>query len=175
FLIMTLEETFLKWAGFSLGQNNQHKDLFQRALELDLAVDEADSRADIFNLILVSLIEPQLPKDRFTILMDYPSYIATLSKPIPQSPWTERWEIYLGELELANCFTEAMDAEQIKQYYTEELKHINDPIPKVDWAFPQLLSTQRESISGTALGVDRLLMALLEISKIQGVLLFPLL
>ena len=68
---------------------------------------EEDAR---FEFVLVDRIEPALPKDRPCVLMDYPVRFGAFARPKASDPTlAERWEIYMGGLELANAYGELID------------------------------------------------------------------
>lgn len=132
--------------------------------------------ADRFDLDLVNRVEPALPRDRGVILMDYPAEVAALARRSPDDPRiAERWELYLGGLEIANAFSELTDAdEQHKRFETCALERAadgNDVYP-LDRAFLAALEKGLPPCGGIALGVDRLLMALTGIDDIGKVTAF---
>ena len=66
-------------------------------------------------------IEPQLPPDRPTILYAYPRNQASLARISPDDPETaERFELYIGGMELANAFSELTDSEEQRLRFSEE-------------------------------------------------------
>ena len=117
---------------------------------------------DRFDIDLVEKVEPGLPKDRPVILKDYPVEQAALAQRKAQEPdVAERWELYLGGIEMANAFTELTDAaEQRARFtaWTEERARLGkDPYP-LDEAFLAALESGMPPCAGVALGVDRLVM-----------------
>ncbi len=66
---------------------------------------------DRFDLDLVAKVEPGLPRDKPCVLTDYPAPAAALARLKPHDPSVaERWELYVGGLELANAYGELCDA-----------------------------------------------------------------
>ena len=89
-------------------------------------------------------------------LMDYPKEAASLARL--RGDVAERWELYIGGVELANCFTELCDgAEQRRRFLAakEERRRLGESDYPVDEEFLELLPLVG-SASGVALGVDRL-------------------
>ncbi|MCF7953649.1 MAG: hypothetical protein K9K78_06195, partial [Spirochaetales bacterium] len=136
---------------------------------------------ELFNLIFISLAEPRIPSDRPVIIKDYPNKIRCLAKDRPGTPWSERWELYLHGTELANCYSEETDPIKVGEYFEEAAAALaaqrsfsNKAVPDIDLHYKDLYTDKHPPCSGTALGIDRLLMELTGIDDIGGVMLFPL-
>lgn len=130
---------------------------------------------DRFDLDLVTLVEPALPADRPVVLIDYPAPLAALARRKPDDPLrAERWELYLGGVELANAYSELADpAEQRARFEDANAHRVRrgaKPYP-IDEAFLAALAHMPPS-GGIALGVDRLLMILADADSLDGVLPF---
>jgi lysyl-tRNA synthetase class 2 len=132
---------------------------------------------DVFYRIFLQEVEPHLPKDKPFFLIDYPVEMAALARPKPGAPrWVERFELYAGELELANAFSELTDPhEQRNRLIAEQRQRARmgrDSFP-VDKAFLEALERGLPPCAGIALGVDRLVMLLVDARQIRDVLPFP--
>ena len=130
---------------------------------------------DRFDLDLVTRVEPALPRDRPVILIDYPAPLAALARRKPDDPLrAERWELYLGGVELANAYSELTDPAEQRARFAEanavRQKRGAQPYP-LDEAFLAALA-QMPPAGGIALGVDRLLMVLADADSLDGVLPF---
>ncbi len=130
-----------------------------------------------FYSVFLNKIEPNFPKDRPIIIYDYPLPQASLAKrKSVNSFYAERFEVYIGGLELANAFSELTDAKEQYQRLKEEqklrkkMKKAFIPIDK-DFIFALKLGLPQSS--GIALGLERLQMLLLNIKDINNLLLFP--
>jgi lysyl-tRNA synthetase class 2 len=125
---------------------------------------------------MVNLVEPSLARDRGVVLIDYPAEVAALAKRSSSNPRVaERWELYLGGLEIANAFSELTDArEQRLRFETCALERAQDgdEVYPLDRAFLAALGKGLPPCGGIALGVDRLLMALTGIDDIGKVMAF---
>ncbi len=131
--------------------------------------------ADRFDFDMVEKIEPNLPKDAPVILMDYPAECCALARLKPDNPKVaERWELYLGGIEIANAYSELTDPVEQRTRFDKwgaQRKALGKTVYPVDEKFIQCLEKIPPS-GGCALGIDRLLMALTVARTLDGVLLF---
>ena len=131
--------------------------------------------ADRFDLDLVTRVEPALPPDHPVVLIDYPAPLAALARRKPGDPLrAERWELYLGGVELANAYSELTDPAEQRARFEEanalRQRRGEKPYP-LDEAFLAALAQMPPS-GGIALGVDRLLMILADADSLDDVLPF---
>lgn len=128
-----------------------------------------------FDEIMVEYIEPHLSVDHPTFIYDYPARLAALAKIKESNPAVaERFELYIGGLELANGFSELTNANEQRQRFEEALKARTAK----SWAhyempekFLKSMKTMPPS-AGIALGIDRLVMLLADTDKIDDVVAF---
>ena len=155
FHILTLEDAFSKHASLSL----------QEALDQDK-----------FEETLCFEVEPHLGHDAPCLIIDYPASMAALSrKKISDPRYAERFELYIDGLEIANAYSELCDADEQALRFEEcaQLrKSINREVYPLDQAFMTAIKSGMPECGGIALGVDRLLMALLQSKDINDALLF---
>ena len=130
---------------------------------------------DRFDEILVEYIEPRLGIDRPTFIYDYPAKLASLAKIKKSDPnVAERFELYIGGLELANGFSELTDAREQRQRFEEALE-LRAAKNWACYAMPEKFLTALEHLppcAGIALGIDRLAMILANADKIDDVVAF---
>lgn len=141
----------------------------------DITVEEAMAR-NLFDESMAYKIEPRLPEfGKPIFLMDYPAKLAGLSKQKNDNPnVAERFELYIGNMEIANAFSELTDInEQIKRFKEEIRDRNNHGKTIYPWPEPFIedLKKMPES-AGIALGVDRLTMVLTGKSSIDEVIAF---
>lgn len=136
----------------------------------------ADFDADRFDLDMVNLVEPALPRDRAVVLTDYPVAVAALARRSDADPRTaERWELYLGGLEIANAFSELTDPDEQRRRFeacAQARAAAGAEVYPLDRAFLDTLERGLPPCGGIALGVDRLLMALTGTTSITEVIAF---
>ena len=125
---------------------------------------------------MLDTIEPGLGRAQPTFLTEYPAAHAALARLKPGDPTvSERFELYAGGVELANGFGELTDEpEQRRRFVAEQAQRraAGKPVYALDERFLAAVGKMPPS-SGVAVGLDRLLMLLLGIEKIEEVLLFP--
>jgi len=183
----------LRLAGRSASvRETSFRHLYQEHLGLDpLTASEAElrgplavfdiradglTRDDWLDLLMTHLIQPSFPDNRILLIYDYPKSQAALAR-IRQGdvPVAERFELYLGPIELANGYHELNDAVEQRERFERDIsqrRKRGTALPPVDErllaALPML-----PDCSGVALGVDRLLAAMLGSDRIADTIAFP--
>jgi len=149
----------------------------QRALG-DVRIDpEGLSRDDWLDLLLTHRLQSGFADDSMLAVFDYPASQAALARLRPgHPPLAERFELYLGPLELANGYHELTDAGEQRRRFERDLatRAVRGTVePPIDARLLSALESGLPACAGVALGVDRLLMAMLGTSSIADVLAFP--
>ena len=129
----------------------------------------------IFEELLVDCIEPSLPKELPVILKDYPAEMAALARlKGDDRSVAERFELYLGGIEIANGFSELIDPEEQRmRFNSANEKRASNAISTLPLPEPFLegLASMPPS-SGIALGIDRLVMIFADSATIDDVVAF---
>lgn len=173
---LSVRDALLRHAGIDLKRCPDATTLRAAAAETGVRTGPTDSFDDIFFRIFLQKVEPRLGHERPTFLIEYPASMASLARLKPGDPSVaERFELYVDGLELANGFSELTDATEQRARLLEEQSwrqsHGRTAYP-LDEAFLAALGEMPPS-GGVALGVDRVLMVLLGLERIEDVLLFP--
>jgi len=148
------------------------RDAFERyaGADADRAVEE-----NRFDQWMVDRIEPNLPKNRPVFLVDYPAALGALARLKPDDPAVaERFELYIGGLELCNAFTELIDPVEQKTRFITALGQ-QRKAGKIVYPMPEKFLAALEHMppaAGNALGVDRLVMLFAGAPDIDGVTAF---
>jgi len=129
----------------------------------------------LFDETLVRHIEPKLGIKRPTFIYDYPAKRGSLARLKKENPaLAERFELYMGGVEIANAFSELTDVEeQRNRFHLEE--NIRRGLGKSPYPVPDRFLAELENMppsAGIALGVDRLVMVFLNAEKIDDVVPF---
>lgn len=130
---------------------------------------------DSFDLLMVEAIEPNLGQERPTFLHDYPAERSALARLSGADPTVaERFELYIGGLELANAFSELTDPVEQRQRFEAEAAD-RAARQRTVYPLPEPFLNELSALpaaAGIALGVDRLIMVLLDAATIDDVVPF---
>lgn len=171
------------------------RDAFQHhaGVDLDAITDDAAMRATLiargyrtteettweqgYHQIFLNEIESHLGIGRPTILYDYPASMAALARRKPDDPrYAERFEFYIGGIELGNAFSELTDPdEQLARLEQEQAERaaLGKSRYEIDMDFIAALRAGMPPAAGIAVGVDRLVMLFAGAATIQDTLWFP--
>ncbi len=175
---ISTNDLFIKHCDINLLENKDFNTFKETAIAKNYDINGCNSWDDIFFKIFLNHIEKKLGFEKPTIVYDYPSSQAALAQKRKSEPFfAERFELYIAGVELANAFSELIDANEQRERLIEEQKlrkNLNKTVFDIDEEFLASLESITEPCSGIALGIDRLLMILLNKTDIKDVLLFPL-
>jgi elongation factor P--(R)-beta-lysine ligase len=151
---ITVREAFLRWAGWD---------------------PIADFNGERFDVDTCEKLVPNFPKDRPTVILDYPKEGASLARLKPGDPTVaERAEVFVGGLEIANAYSELTNAAEQRERFELEIEKIEHAGGRAGLPEKFLAAiTHLPECSGIALGVDRLIMLLCDASDISEVMAFP--
>jgi len=114
-----------------------------------------------------------------TIVYEFPTAVSPLSKQKADEPaWTERWEIFIGQMEISNGFSELNDPEDQRRRFEQQLSERergDEEAHQMDEDYIRALSYGMPPAGGVGVGIDRLAMLLNDSHTIRDVILFPLL
>lgn len=136
---------------------------------------EAALDADRYDELMALQIEPRLGRQIPTFLYDYPVRCAALARKKADNPSVaERFELYIGGLELCNGFSELTDpVEQRLRFEQAQADRTANRKPVYPLPEPFLAAMgDMPSSAGNALGIDRLVMLLADTDCIDDVVAF---
>ena len=112
-----------------------------------------------------------------TFITDYFTSLCPLAKAKKDSPLiSERFELYMAGMEIANAYSELNDPQEQRRRFEEEIKELNPDEKKcVDSEYLLALEHGMPPAGGLGIGIDRLVMLLTDQPSIRDVILFPLL
>jgi lysyl-tRNA synthetase class 2 len=152
-----------------------YDDLKQRLESREVDVSQDKTWSQLVDKAVTAYIEPRLIEP--TILYDYPIELSPFARRSDDDPdVTERFEYYVGGMELGNAFTELNDAEEQAERFTmqaEEGAGGNVEAEQGDPDYVEALSYGMPPTGGLGLGIDRLVMLLTGRESIRDVILFP--
>lgn len=166
----TYGELFEEYTGFSMWDEPEVR---KHAAELQQA-EEGMSLWALVDMLFEHYVEPKLEGPIFVI--DYPRPLCPLAKQKAGEPdICERFELYIGAVELANAFTELNDPIEQRKRFEQQAKHLSDVSGKIDEDYVLALGYGMPPAGGLGIGIDRLVMLLTDSHSIRDVIWFPLL
>ncbi len=112
-------------------------------------------------------------------MYDFPLAISPLSKnKRDEADWVERFEVFVGGLEIGNAFSELNDPEEQRRRFEQQLQERergDEEAHKMDEDYIRALSYGLPPTGGEGIGIDRVTMLLTDSRSIRDVILFPLL
>jgi lysyl-tRNA synthetase class 2 len=174
---LSVREAFERHAGVDLEACLDPAELARVAGARGYAVEPDTSWEQLYHQLFLNEVEPRLGRGRPTILYDYPVSMAALARAKPDDPrYAERFELYVGGLELGNAFGELTDAGEQRrrlELEREERRAAGRTLYDLDEDFLDALAAGVPPSAGIAVGVDRLVMLLTDRPSIRDVLWFP--
>lgn len=170
-------EAFKKYAKMNLERFLTLGKIASIAKKKGYKVTHDNTWEQLFNQIYLNEVEPHLGRGRPTILYDFPSQMAALSRKKKDDPrFAERFEIFIEGLELGDAYSELSDWKEQEERFRQEVKQrrrlgkIDHPYDK---DFIEALKAGLPRCAGLAMGVDRVLMLFADTKRIQDTLFFP--
>lgn len=124
-----------------------------------LFYEPTDTISDLFQRVMLNLVDPALMRAPHpTVVAYYPWHEASLSR-INKEGWAERFEVFIGGVELCNAYGELTDAkEQRRRFEFEQTQRRENgqPVYPIDEELIIALENITEPLFGNALGFDRL-------------------
>jgi len=144
-----------------------------RAQELDIKIPEDWGYWKLASEVFEATVEESLEGPVF--VTHYPVAICPLAKADPDDPrYAERFELFIGGMEVCNAFSELNDPEVQAARFEEQVAQKDPETPgEVDTDYVQALEYGMPPAGGLGIGIDRLVMILLGQDSIRDVLLFP--
>ncbi len=148
-----------------------------RLVLADVAIDPAGLRRDDWlDLLLTHRIQPAFARDELLLVHDYPASQCALAKISAADPAVaQRFELYLGPVELANGYHELTDAAEQRRRFERDLtlrSHRGDIQPPLDENLVAALAQGVPDCAGVAMGMDRLLAILMDTGTLAETLTF---
>lgn len=169
----SMKEVWEKFVGINLDEYLTAEKMVLLARERGFKCEAGEPYEDVFYKIFLNEIEPKLGNDVPVFIYDYPAQMASLSRLCSDARYAERFELYIGGLELCNAFGELTDAEDQKQRLDADRKQrmaLGKDTWPVDESFIDALKSGIPTAAGIALGVDRMVLLFTEARDLNEVI-----
>jgi lysyl-tRNA synthetase class 2 len=145
------------------------------AAKLGIAIEPKSGAGKIATTLFETLVEESLVQPTF--VYDFPTEVSPLSKQRKDDPDTvERFELYIGKMEVANAFSELNDPLEQRKRFEQQLAERatgNQEAHAMDEDYVRALEYGLPPTAGEGVGIDRLVMLLTNSKSIRDVILFP--
>jgi lysyl-tRNA synthetase class 2 len=173
----SVAEVMEEWAGIRVRGDEEAGRLGELVRAAGVDTGTAVEWDDLFFAAFVGRVEPRLAElDRPLVLVDWPIALGALARAAPGRPHVvERFEAYVGGLELCNAFGELTSAaEQRRRFEDDQRRRARDgkPVHPIDEKLMAALDEGLPPSAGNALGIDRLVMLLTGRTSIRDVVWF---
>jgi lysyl-tRNA synthetase class 2 len=133
------------------------------------------SWGELLPLLFEEVVERRLIQPTF--IYDFPVEVSPLSKRKDEDPrYAERFELFIGGLEIANAYSELNDPEEQLQRFEQQLRARqagDEEAHRMDLDYVKALRYGMPPTAGEGIGIDRLTMVLTDSPSIREVILFP--
>lgn len=172
---ISLRDAILEQTGVDIEATLDRDELYRQVAGMALPIEPTASRGKIIDELLSTRVEHRLIQPTF--VMDYPVELSPLAKRKPGHPdLVERFEAYVGGLEIANAFSELNDALDQRARFAQQVEaraRGDEEAHLFDEDFVEALEHGMPPTGGLGMGIDRLVMLLTDRHSIREVILFP--
>jgi lysyl-tRNA synthetase class 2 len=169
---VTLREAIRERAGIDV---MEHPSREQLAEAMGAEADAEEGWGKLVDGLLSKEVEPTLIQPTFVV--DYPIELSPFAKRHrSEDGLVERWEAFVGGIEISNAFTELNDPDEQRRRFEEQAKEQargDEETQPYDELFVESLEQAMPPTGGAGLGIDRLVMILTGAKSLREVLLFP--
>jgi lysyl-tRNA synthetase class 2 len=169
---VTLRDAIADRTGIDIAERPSREEL---AEALGRKPDPTEGWGKLVDGVLSKLVEPTLIQPTF--VLDYPIELSPFAKRHRSvEGFVERWEAFIGGVEIANAFPELNDPDEQRRRFEqqqEELQRGDEDAQPFDEAFVEALEQGMPPTGGVGLGIDRLVMILTGAPNLREVVLFP--
>jgi lysyl-tRNA synthetase class 2 len=169
---ITLREAIKQESGLDIAEHPSREAL---AEAMGSEPDPEEGWGKMVDGLLSKQVEPKLIQPTF--ITDYPVELSPFAKAHrSEEGLVERWEAFVGGIEISNSFTELNDPDEQRRRFeqqAEEQKRGDEDAQPYDEAFIEALEQGMPPTGGVGLGIDRLVMILAGASSLREVVLFP--
>ncbi len=169
---LTLREAIRERTGIDLAEHPTREAL---AEAIGGEPDPTEGWGKLVDGLLSKAVEPELGEPTF--ILDYPVELSPFAKRHrSEAGLVERWEAFVGGIEIANAFSELNDPDEQRRRFeqqADELRRGDEETQPYDEGYVEALEQGMPPTAGVGLGIDRLVMLLTGARTLREVVLFP--
>jgi lysyl-tRNA synthetase, class II len=169
---VTLREAILERSGVDIAEHPTREAL---AEAIGTEPDPKEGWGKLVDGLLSKAVEPTLIQPTF--VLDYPVELSPFAKAHrSEEGLVERWEAFVGGVEIANSFSELNDPDEQRRRFEQqraEIERGDEEAQPYDEAFAEALEQGMPPTGGVGVGIDRLVMMLTGAKSLREVILFP--
>ena len=169
---VTLRDAIKEKSGIDVMEHPSREEL---AKAMGSEADPKEGWGKLVDGLLSKQVEPTLIQPTF--IVDYPVELSPFAKRHRSDEGlVERWEAFVGGIEISNAFTELNDPDEQRRRFEqqrEEIERGDEEAQPYDEAFVEALEQGMPPTGGAGLGIDRLVMILTGAQSLREVVLFP--
>lgn len=172
---ITLFDAIREYAGIDLEQTTDRDAAASLAQGIGVEVAPTMGYGKIVDEVMSERVQPKLVQPTF--LYDYPVELSPLAKRHRDNPaLTERFQVFIGNLEMCNAFSELNDPVDQRGRFEQQLalrERGDDEAQVLDEDFLTALEIGMPPTAGLGVGIDRFAMLLTDSASIRDVIIFP--
>ena len=165
-------------SGLDFNAIDNDDEAISKAKSIGVEIDTSKTKPTKWE-VMVAVFEEKVEEKLIqpTFVINYPKAVSPLSKSYPDNPdITERYELFIGGMEMSNGFSELNDPIDQKERFEEQLKakaRGEDETMDMDLDFINALEYGLPPTGGLGIGIDRMAILFLNVPSIRDTILFP--
>ena len=172
---MRLRDAVREFTGIDYEEHRDPESLYKAIVQMGGTPERKANWGKLIDPTLINYVEPHLIQPTF--LYDYPLEVSPLAKKKPDEPHiVERFEFFIGGLEMGNAFSEINDPIDQRERFlasSQALEAGDEEAHPLDEDYVTALSYGMPPTGGFGMGIDRLTMLLTGKESLREVILFP--